>query len=114
MATDENPSASLAEPDPRAPADEVIASLAARYPKAIFVEPELRRPLKVGVFEDLWAALAGTVTPKDLSAAIRSYVGCPEYLRRCTAGAHRINLDGAEWGEVSRDEAIFARIMLAP
>jgi sRNA-binding protein len=111
VSTDEAPYSALAEPDPCA-SDKTIARLAAHYPKGIFVAPELRRPLKRGVFNDLWASLAGTITPDELRDALKDYVGHRSYLEKCVAGTPRIDLWGANYGVVSKDDERFAELTL--
>ena len=55
---------------------------------------ERRKPLKVGVRDDVIAALNGAVTDKEVSLALRIYCGNVGYLKACTEGAERIGLNG--------------------
>jgi len=92
---------------------DTIAALAALFPRALAVPGHLRRPLKVGVFQDLVVRTAGVITLADLHRAINRYTGCTAYLKASQAGAPRIDLDGNVVGEVTPDQAEHARLRLA-
>src|SRR6516165_8531031 len=65
------------------------------------------RPLKVGVYADVLAALGDAVQPRDLQSALRAYTSNARYLRVLSAGACRIDLDGKPAGTVTpEDEAV--------
>jgi ProP effector len=89
--------------------DRVLELLAAKFPRAFFVEERERRPLKCGVFHDLQDALPG-VRQDALRDALRQYVSSKFYLTKCKLGAARIGLDGETRGAVSDREARFARM----
>jgi hypothetical protein len=88
---------------------EIIALLAARFPRCFFVDMERRVPLKLLIFHDLRVVLGERVSPEDLSAALRHYISNEFYWRRCIRGASRFNLAGAEEGEVRIEEAEYAQ-----
>jgi ProP effector len=89
----------------------MIARLAEQFPKCFVLYAPRRRPLKVGIFHDL--VVAGAGAEADLRSALRYYSSCLDYLRRCTAGADRINLEGLAAGAVTADEATHAAARLA-
>jgi ProP effector len=86
---------------------EMILVLQERFPKAFVALETRRRPLKVGIGEDVHA-VAADIDPEALSAGLRYYVGAFAYLRKCTEGAERIGLDGSVAGRVTSGEATFA------
>jgi len=87
----------------------VIAMLADRFPQSFFVAERERRPLKTGIFRDIRAALGDGIDEFQLSAALAMYCRAVGYLRRCKEGTPRFDLSGEPAGEVSVDEARFAR-----
>jgi ProP effector len=82
-----------------------IALLEERIPKAFFVREVKRRPLKVGIRNDVIARLDGALTPSELSNALRTYCRNRAYLEHMRPGAIRIDLDGNFAGTVSTDDA---------
>ena len=89
------------------PANETIAALAAKYPKAFFLLESRRRPLATGIHDALMADAA----PEERGAiifALRIYVSNPRYLAACYIGAPRIGLDGEVVGYVTAKDARFA------
>lgn len=83
----------------------VIDLLVHRFPKAFAWHELRRRPLKVGIHDDILAAFNGTVTPAELSKALRVYVTNKIYRSRLKAGATRIDLDGNPAGVVTAEQA---------
>jgi ProP effector len=83
----------------------VLQLLAETWPKCFSVYEKRRRPLKVGIHQDILAALAGAITPAELSRALRCYVGNKVYRSRLVAGAVRVGLDGQPAGEVTARQA---------
>jgi ProP effector len=71
------------------------------------VQGRERRPLKIGINEELVAALA-IVEPREIGFALGSNTGHAWYLAACVAGAARIALDGSEAGTVTPEEAAHA------
>jgi ProP effector len=90
-----------------------IAALADLYPACFAVFQERRKPLKVGVRDDVIAALNGAITDKEVSRALRWYCGNSGYLKACVEGAPRIDLNGEAVGTVTAEEADNARARLA-
>jgi ProP effector len=81
----------------------LIAVLAEHFPNCFSVYEARRRPLKLGVFEDL---LTVGILPKDeLKAALRAYCSNAVYRSRLIAGAARIDLEGKPAGEVTEVQA---------
>ena len=99
--------------DPRGTAGDVMNSdnglhvLIDRWPCCFFANPRHRKPLKIGIADDIMAA--GVLTTDELSRTLRIYTGHIRYLEACVAGASRIGLDGAPAGEVSPAAAQHAR-----
>jgi sRNA-binding protein len=92
----------------RMPPAKVVELLTDRFPNCFCTDGSERRPLKRGIFIDLFNALIGICHPDDLSAALRHYTSDVSYLRRCTKGAPRFNLVGEPDGAVSAEEAAYA------
>jgi ProP effector len=89
----------------------VIKSLCERFPQAF--SRRGCQPLKVGVYDDVLAALGDPVQPCDLQSALRAYTSNARYLHALTAGAPRIGLDGKPAGTVTPEEEVVARRRLA-
>jgi ProP effector len=87
----------------------IIAVLAERFPAAFFVFEQRRRPLKLGIYDDLIERLGGELSDLDLSAALRCYCGNSTYLNHCREGVGRLDLDGNVCGTVSAEHAENAR-----
>jgi ProP effector len=95
-----------------AQAPEIIAVLATFWLNCFVFYEQHRRPLKVGIRDDLAAAAAGALTPAKIALA-RHYTSSLAYLRACHAGADRIDLDGQVVGRVTAHEAAVAATKLA-
>ena len=63
-----------------------------------------RKPIKIGIHHDINAALAGTVTPDELSLALRLYCSNICYQYALTRTAVRIDLEGAPSGTVTETD----------
>ena len=83
----------------------VLELLVETWPKCFSIYEARRRPLKIGIHNDIVAALDGAVTSAELSRALGAYTANAVYRSRLRAGAVRIGLDGEPAGEVSEDEA---------
>ena len=90
-----------------------IEVLAEQYPQCFVVFEQRRRPLKLGIREDLITALAGAATAQELGFALKIYTSNSGYLRACKEGAERVGLDGKVSGHVTADEAKDAATRLA-
>jgi sRNA-binding protein len=82
-----------------------IQRLAQAFPQAFFVYEARRRPLKIGIHQDILSVLGDTMDASELSAILRYYCGNRAYLRCSVAGAVRIDLDGSPAGEVTTEQA---------
>ena len=71
------------------------------------------RPLKVGVYADVLAALGGAAQPRHLKSALGAYTSNARYLRVLSAGACRVDLDGKPAGTVTPEDEAVARRRLA-
>lgn len=74
------------------------------FPKCFSISEGHRRPLKIGIYLDILAVFDGVVTPKELSRALRVYVGNRAYRSRLVAGAVRTGLGGEPAGVVTAAE----------
>jgi ProP effector len=73
---------------------DTIVALAEAFPSCFAMFQKRRKPLKLGIHNDVIGALAGTITAKELSVAMRVYCGNRFYLKACIEGAPRIDLNG--------------------
>ena len=89
-----------------------ILRLAEAFPKTFFLYAAQRKPLKVGIHDDIRAALGDAMGEDELSGVMRYYCGNEVYMKRCVAGAARIDLDGSPAGEVTAAEAEHAAKLL--
>lgn len=87
--------------------------LAERWPRCFAIFEQRRRPLKLGIDQDIAAALADPFTPDELKSALRFYVGNIGYLLACREGAERVDLDGNVVGAVTAAEAAHAARVIA-
>jgi ProP effector len=88
--------------------DATIDLLAERFPRAFFRYERKRVPLKIGVTEDILAALGDAIDRKLLGLAIRFYCNNFCYRAAQLEGAPRIDLEGAPCGAVSEADALSA------
>jgi sRNA-binding protein len=63
-----------------------------------------KKPLKLGIFDDIRAALPDLAGSR-ISKALRSYTNGPTYLNSIVENAARIDLAGKPAGKVTADEA---------
>ena len=87
----------------------LISGWAEKYPRCFAVLGHKRRPLKIGIFEDLLAAMNGSATSKDVGLALCIYTSNRGYIGALRAGAPRINLAGEAVGIVTAKEAEHAQ-----
>ena len=85
--------------------EEWLPALIAKYPAAFFEDPRQRKPLKIGIHEDILADETNQLAGYQLTSALRWYTGAFGYQLNLTAGAKRVNLSGEEAGEVSEKDA---------
>lgn len=96
------------------PLKEVIAYLCEKFPNCFIAEGEAK-PLKIGLFQELAAALEGDekVSKTSLRQALRNYTMSWRYLHACRDGAVRVGLNGEEAGVVDTQQAEHAAQTLA-
>jgi len=88
-----------------------LAVLCERWPLCFKLDD--RKPLKVGIFADIVAALGVGAPPRHvIGAALRAYTQPPAYLGSMVIGAARIDLDGTPAGIVTEAEAVDAKARL--
>jgi sRNA-binding protein len=90
----------------------IISLLADRWPACFAVYEDRRKPLKIGIAEDIAGELGDAIPKADLHRALSLYVGNRAYLRASITGAARIGLDGQAAGCVTPAEATYARARL--
>jgi ProP effector len=96
-------------PEERQKREAAIRILAERWPKCFAVDEKRRRPLKVGIADEVHALLPDI----DLSTALALYARSTSYMKALVADAVRIGLDGEPAGTVSAVHEAFARRELA-
>jgi ProP effector len=87
---------------------EVIALLAARFPKCFSIQAP-RVPLKIGIHAEILAALNGAIKPDQLQQALAKYTSVHGYLHSIVAGASRYDIYGSLAGVVTHEEAAYAK-----
>uniref|UniRef100_E1T997 Fertility inhibition FinO-like protein n=1 Tax=Burkholderia sp. (strain CCGE1003) TaxID=640512 RepID=E1T997_BURSG len=99
------------------PVDPVVKSigrLQKRFPNAFPKNPAPKLPLKVGIFEDLVVhAKELSLTEAELRDAIKTWCRGGRYWKALAEGAVRVDLNGAEAGKVTAQEAAGAQRLLA-
>jgi ProP effector len=76
-----------------------------RFPAAFArLSARKRRPLKIGIRDDIIAAVP-EIDAAEIGRAVRLYTGGRAYVEHCVAGAQRIGLGGEPAGIVTADEA---------
>ena len=88
----------------------ILDLLAERFPDCISVDEADRRPLKIGIFEEILAKVEELISPEDLKAALRKYAKGESYLNRMKVGVARIDLDGQPSSIIDEHEAEFAKL----
>jgi sRNA-binding protein len=89
--------------------NEVIGVLAQLYPKAFFIDPRQRLPLKKNIVADLAAAADRELAFYDVGAAVDWYCGHIGYDYALHAGRERVDLHGTVVGKVSEQETLAAQ-----
>ena len=88
--------------------DDAIELLCERFPRAFFQFERKRVPLKVGIRDDIIAAIGDAIDHQLLGMALRYYTSNFCYRRTQKAGVARIDLDGNACGVVSEADAMSA------
>jgi len=91
---------------------EGVNQLAALYPLCFFLAAELRRPLKIGIREDI-IAQRPELQPSVIVNALQNYTRCVPYWSTLKVGAARIDLDGNVAGEVTLEDEQAAKVKIA-
>jgi hypothetical protein len=90
--------------------ERAIEALCDAYPKTFFINPRLRRPLKINIAKDIKADVAKDPDHElkfyDIDQALQWYCNHVGYHKACSvAGTPRINLVGTKVGAVTETEA---------
>ncbi len=91
---------------------DTLRELSRRFPKAFAMETHGKRPLKHGIFHDIWNA-APDLAYDPLRFALGQYVGGTTYLEQIIEGEQRWGLYGEPAGVVTTAEEEEAREKLA-
>jgi ProP effector len=86
--------------------------LVAAFPLAFMAKGAVKRPLKIGIHEDILRLLP-EMEPAHLAAALGDYTGGPTYHRSMIPGAARVDLAGKPAGSVTPEAAAHAVRRLA-
>ena len=104
-----------AEKDPQALRREsiqkAIAVLCEKFPKAFSLQQEEIRPLKIGIINDLKDRIADLdgVSLSKIRAAVRKYTYSIQYLDAVKEGTKRVDLDGNEVSEVTKEHEDYSQ-----
>lgn len=90
----------------------LVVMLCERWPKAFVLNAYSRKPLKLGIHDDLLQQLGDTVDSRHLGWALRFYVTHVGYMQRLRADAVRVDLDGNPCGSVTAEQARDAKARL--
>jgi sRNA-binding protein len=90
-----------------------IELLAEKFPRCFAMLESRRRPLKIGIDQDILAALPDGISRHEIRRALRSYCGNAGYLRSMKVGVTRVGLDGNAAGTVTEDDMAHALAELA-
>jgi ProP effector len=82
--------------------------LADTFPSAFKGFGAPKPPLKVGIFKDVKRELP-ELSARALEAALNDYTSGPSYLREVKVGTPRVDITGAPAGEVTADQASYAK-----
>lgn len=104
-----------AEKDPqtmrRESIQKAIAVLCEKFPKAFSLKQEEVKPLKVGIINDLKEKIAELdgISLSKIRAAVRKYTYSIQYLDAVKAGSKRVDLDGNEVSEVTKEHEDYSQ-----
>jgi ProP effector len=90
----------------------IRAELCSRFPEAFFPKGSPKKPLKVGIFEDI-AAACPDLKRWQIALALRDYCRGPSYLAAVGLGLPRVDLCGSELVPVDPDHASHALDLLS-
>lgn len=85
----------------------IRAVLVSHFPNCFCPKRTKKRPLKIGIFEDILAYFP-EMEKGDLQAALADYTRGPSYQSMMIDGAQRLDLNGAIVGYVTAEEAVIA------
>jgi len=97
----------------KAEIDQIRAICVLMFPNCFVLKGYLKRPLKIGIYDDLRAALKPTfpgISRTRLQAFLADYTGGLRYLHQVREGRERIDLYGNVVGVVTAHEAEHAKM----
>lgn len=88
----------------------IIARLQKHFPKAFPKNPLPKVPLKIGILDDLISKSKEIgISEADMREALKTWCETRRYKESMKLGAKRIDLEGAEAGEVKPHEVTYAK-----
>ncbi|MCX5516196.1 hypothetical protein C3941_19590 [Kaistia algarum] len=93
-------------------AERTRAVLVERFPDAIVPRRQPKKPLKIGILDDIAAAVPEIPRP-HLAFFLKDYTRGPTYFLAVVTAAHRVDLCGEPAGEITPEHRTFAAAMLA-
>jgi sRNA-binding protein len=90
--------------DKRVDVTATTMQLAEILPKCVFTYEKRRRPLQVGIRDQILAKVGDLIAPEELSIAMRAYVRSIGYLTAVARGDKRISIDGEPVGETTPEQ----------
>ncbi|MGN1356326.1 MAG: ProQ/FINO family protein [Succinivibrionaceae bacterium] len=93
---------------------EIVDFLHQKFPNCIFVENEKVRPLKIGIIDDMVAALGDEIgsdksySKTSIRQGLKAYANSRAYLDSCVKGAKRIDINGVEGDEISEEHVTYS------
>jgi ProP effector len=88
----------------------VLDRLANEFPQTFSIYGAYRKPLKIGIFDDIVAT--GVIPPHELRWPLCAYCNSISYLKNLKVGATRVDLAGDEAGVITEAESEHARAKL--
>ncbi|MCX5495411.1 ProQ/FinO family protein [Kaistia dalseonensis] len=93
-------------------ANKTRAILIERFPAAIVPHGAPKLPLKIGIADDIAAAMPEMMRG-HIALFLKDYTLGPTYFLAVVTGTHRVDLDGQPAGEISAEHRAYAAAMLA-
>jgi ProP effector len=89
----------------------IITVLAEKFPNTF--DERRSRPLKIGIFGDIFKIIGGSIHRHELASAMHYYCTDFRYLQNMRQGVDRVSLQGEPSGKVTAEEERKAQATLA-
>jgi ProP effector len=89
----------------------IIAVLAEKFPNTF--DEKRSRPLKIGIFRDIFKIIGGAIHKHELASAMHYYCTDIRYLQNMRQGVDRVSLQGEPSGKVTAEQERKAQATLA-